>query len=262
MQDDISRDESGAEPRDARKAAREAMRPAPAKRFFETAAAEERDGAFVLTLDGRPARTPARRPVAVPTRALGDALAAEWQAQETVIDPAAMPVTRLVNSAIDGVADRMAEVTEDIVRYAGSDLVVYRAGEPERLAAEQAASWDSILAWADDALGARLTLSEGITFVAQPEAALAALRARVARETSPFGLAALHVMTTLTGSALIALAHAEGRLTAAEAWAAAHVDERFQERVWGEDEAALQRRAAREADFRAASRLYELAKEG
>ena len=260
MQDDIIRDESaGAEPRDARKAAQEAMRPAPAKRFFETAASEERDGAFVLTLDGRPARTPARRPVAVPTRALGDALAAEWQAQETVIDPAAMPVTRLVNSAIDGVADGMAEVAEDIVRYAGSDLVVYRAGEPERLAAEQAASWDPILAWADDALGARLTLSEGITFVAQPEAALSALRARVAQETSPFGLAALHVMTTLTGSALIALAHAEGCLTAAEAWAAAHVDERFQERVWGEDEAALQRRAAREADFRAASRVYALA---
>ena len=153
-------------------------------------------------------------------------------------------------------------MAEDIVRYAGSDLVVYRAGEPERLAAEQAASWDPILAWADDALGARLTLSEGITFVAQPEAALSALRARVAQETSPFGLAALHVMTTLTGSALIALAHAEGCLTAAEAWAAAHVDERFQERVWGEDEAALQRRAAREADFLAASRLYELAKEG
>ena len=260
MQDDIIRDESaGAEPRDPRKAAQGAMRPAPAKRFFETAASEERDGVFVLTLDGRPARTPARRPVAVPTRALGDALAAEWQAQETVIDPAAMPVTRLVNSAIDGVADGMQEVAEDIVRYAGSDLVVYRAGEPERLAAEQAASWDPILAWADDALGARLTLGEGITFVAQPEAALSALRARVAQETSPFGLAALHVMTTLTGSALIALAHAEGRLTAAEAWAAAHVDERFQERVWGEDEAALQRRAAREADFRAASRVYALA---
>ena len=260
MQDDIIRDESaGAEPRDPRKAAQGAMRPAPAKRFFETAASEERDGVFVLTLDGRPARTPARRPVAVPTRALGDALAAEWQAQETVIDPAAMPVTRLVNSAIDGVADGMQEVAEDIVRYAGSDLVVYRAGEPERLAAEQAASWDPILAWADDALGARLTLGEGITFVAQPEAALSALRARVAQETSPFGLAALHVMTTLTGSALIALAHAEGRLTAAEAWAAAHVDERFQERVWGEDEAALQRRTAREADFRAASRVYALA---
>jgi chaperone required for assembly of F1-ATPase len=263
MQDDLTRDgrpESGAAGRDPTQAAQQAMRPAPAKRFFATAASEARDGAFVLTLDERPARTPARRLVAVPTRALGDALAAEWQAQETVIDPAAMPLTRLVNSAIDGVADGMQEVAEDVVRYAGSDLVVYRAGEPERLAAEQAAAWDPILAWADDALGARLTLSKGITFVAQPEAALAALRARVAQETSPFGLAALHVMTTLTGSALIALAHAEGRLTAAEAWAAAHVDERFQERVWGEDEAALQRRGAREADFLAASRLYALMK--
>jgi chaperone required for assembly of F1-ATPase len=265
MQDDGTRagtPRDGTDGRDATKAAREAMRPAPPKRFFATARSEERDGAFVLTLDGRPARTPARRPVAVPTRALGEALAAEWGAQETVIDPAAMPLTRLVNSAIDGVADDMTEVAEDIVKYAGSDLVVYRAGEPERLAAEQAASWDPILDWARDALGARLILSEGITFVAQPEAAVAALRARIARETSPFALAALHVMTTLTGSAVIALAHAHGRLTAAEAWEAAHVDERFQERVWGEDEAALQRRGAREADFRVASQLYALAKEG
>ena len=152
----------------------------------------------------------------------------------------------------------MAEVTEDIVRYAGSDLVVYRAGEPERLAAEQAAAWDPILAWADDALGARLDLKRGDHLRGPAGGGSSALRARVAQETSPFGLAALHVMTTLTGSALIALAHAEGRLTAAEAWAAAHVDERFQERVWGEDEEALQRRAAREADFRAASAPWYL----
>jgi chaperone required for assembly of F1-ATPase len=261
MQDDQTRDwfpGADTEPRNPVKAAQQAMRPAPARRFFETAGVEEQGGTFVLTLDGRPARTPARRPVAVPTRALGEALAAEWQAQAAVIDPAAMPLTRLVNSAIDGVAPTMAEVAADIAKYAGSDLIVYRAGEPERLVAEQAAVWDPILAWAYEALGARFVLSEGVTFVVQPEAAVAMLRARIAEETSPFRLAALHVMTTLTGSALIALAHAAGRLTAAEAWAAAHVDERFQERVWGEDEEALQRRARREADFLAASRVYTL----
>jgi chaperone required for assembly of F1-ATPase len=241
------------------KAAQQAMRPAPPKRFFQTAAVGEHDGAFVLTLDGRPARTPARNAVAVPTGPLGEALAAEWQAQEAVIDPAAMPLTRLVNSAIDGVAPTMAEVAEDIAKYLGSDLIVYRAGEPDRLVADQASAWDPILAWAYDAFGARFLLSEGVTFVAQPEAAVAALRQRIGEETSPFRLAALHVMTTLTGSALLALAHAAGRLTAEEAWAAAHVDERFQERVWGEDEEALQRRARRQAEFRAASLLYALA---
>jgi chaperone required for assembly of F1-ATPase len=245
-------------PRNPMKAAQQAMRPAPPKRFFETAGVEARDGGFVLTLDGRPARTPARNLVSVPTRGLGEALAAEWQAQEAVIDPAAMPLTRLVNSAIDAVGASMAEVAEDIAKYVGSDLIVYRAGEPERLAAEQASAWDPILAWAYDAFGARFLLSEGVTFVPQPEAAISVLRARIASETSPFRLSALHVMTTLTGSALIALAHAAARLTAAEAWAAAHVDERFQERVWGEDEEAMQRRARREADFLAASRVYAL----
>jgi chaperone required for assembly of F1-ATPase len=215
----------------------------------------------VLTLDGRPARTPARNPIAVPTRALGEALAAEWQAQADVIDPAAMPLTRLVNSAIDGVAGSMAEVAADIAKYAGSDLIVYRAGEPERLVVEQAEAWDPILAWAYAELGAQFILSEGVTFVAQPETAVAALQARIAEERSPFRLAALHVMTTLTGSALLALAHAAGRLTAAEAWAAAHVDERFQERVWGEDEEAMQRRARREAEFLAASLVYALSEE-
>jgi chaperone required for assembly of F1-ATPase len=262
MQDDFSHDwfpGSDVEPRDPMKAAQQAMRPAPLRRFFEIAGIEERDGAFVLTLDGRPARTPARHPVAVPSRPLGEALAAEWQEQGAVIDPAAMPLTRLVNSAIDGVARSMSEVADDIAQYGVSDLVVYRAGEPERLVAEQAAAWDPILAWAHDALGARFLLSEGVTFVTQPDTTVSAVKARIGEETSPFRLAALHVMTTLTGSALIALAHAAGRLTVEEAWAAAHVDERFQERVWGEDEEALQRRAGREADFRAASRLYALA---
>jgi chaperone required for assembly of F1-ATPase len=264
MQDDFTRDwfpASNAEPRDPIKAAQQAMRPALPKRFYKQAGLEERDGAFVLTLDGRPARTPGRNLVAVPTRTLGEAVAAEWQAQGAELDPTRMPLTRLVNSAIDGVARNMPEVAEDILKYVGSDLTFYRAGEPARLVAEQAAAWDPILAWAYENLGARFVLSEGVTFVSQPEAAVAAVRVRIGREDSPFRLAALHAMTTLTGSALIALAHAAGRLTAAEAWAAAHVDERFQEGVWGEDQEALERRARREAEFNAASRVYALSGE-
>jgi chaperone required for assembly of F1-ATPase len=163
-----------------------------------------------------------------------------------------------VNSAIVGVASNPAGVVEDLVKYIRSDLTFYRAPEPDRLVAEQASAWDPVLAWAYEALGARFVLSEGVMFVAQPEAAVAAIRERLDEVTSPFRLAALHVMTTLTGSVLIALAHAVGRLTAEEAWAAAHVDESFQERVWGEDEEAMQRRNRREADFIAASRLYTL----
>ncbi|MFL5181604.1 MAG: ATP12 family chaperone protein, partial [Microvirga sp.] len=227
--------------------------------FYKSAAAEERDGGFRLVLDGKPARTPGKNPVAVPRRSLGEAVAAEWNRQGPASDPAAMPLTRIVNSAIDGVAAQRQAVIAEIARYAGSDLVCYRAGEPERLVAEQAAAWDPILAWARQALGARFVLSVGVVHVEQPTAALAAVRARLDEIASPFRLAALHVMTTLTGSVLIALAHAEGALDADQAWAAAHVDERYQESLWGEDEEAIARRTRREAEFRAASQICALA---
>ena len=261
MQDDPTHDwfpGPDMEPRNPMKAAQQAMRPPLPKRFFEKAAAEERDGVFVLTLDGKLARTPGRNPVVVPTRILGQALSEEWQGQGSEIDPASMPLTRLVNSAIDGVAPNPGAVIDDLIKYVRSDLTFYRAGEPDRLVSDQSAAWDPILAWAYDELGARFILGEGVTFVAQPETAVAAMRTRIAEERSPFRLAALHVMTTLTGSALIALAHGLGRLSAHQAWAAAHVDEHFQEQVWGEDDEAMQRRARRETDFNAASRLYAL----
>ena len=241
------------------RAAQAGMKPALPKRFYKEARVEERDGLFSLTLDGRPAKTPGRQALAVPSRGLAEALAEEWAAQGQEIDPSTMPVTRIVNSAIDGVAPRRAEVVDDLVRYAGSDLVYYRAGEPERLARAQEAAWSPVLDWARDSHGARFTLAEGIMHVAQPDEAVSAIRGAVEQVGSPFALAALHVMTTLSGSVLIALAHAAGRLDLDEAWAAAHVDELFQESVWGEDYEAMERRRRREADFRAASRVYRLA---
>ena len=150
----------------------------------------------------------------MPSRALAEALAEEWQGQGGEIDPSTMPITRIVNSAIDGVAPRQAEVVDDLVRYAGSDLVYYRAGEPERLAHAQDAAWSPVLDWAKDAHGARFILGEGVMHVAQPEEAIAAIRRAIERIESPFALAALHVMTTLSGSVLIALAHAAQRLDA------------------------------------------------
>ena len=241
------------------RAAQAGMKPALPKRFYKEAGVEERDGVFHLTLDGRTARTPGRQPLAVPTRALGERLAAEWAAQSEEIDPGTMPVTRLVNSAIDGVAPRRQEVVDDLVKYAGSDLICYRAAEPERLVHAQNAGWNPVLDWARERHGARFTLSEGVMHVPQPEAATAAIRGAVEAVRSPFQLAALHVMTTLTGSILIALAQAQGRLDAEQAWSVAHVDEHHQESIWGEDHEAMLRRQAREADFRAASEVFALA---
>ncbi len=243
--------------------ARRDLQKALPRRFYADAYTEERDGAFVLLLDGRPAKTPAKNPLAVPTRAAGEALAAEWARQAEIIDPADMPLTRIVNSAIDGVARDIAATAAEIVRYAGSDLVCYRAGAPEALVAAQSAAWDPDLAFAREKLGARLVCSEGVMFIEQPEPAREALREAVDRllatgPAAPFRAAALHVMTTLTGSALIALRLAHGEVGAPAAWAAAHVDEDFQMEFWGPDAEALERKARRWREMEAAALLWRL----
>jgi chaperone required for assembly of F1-ATPase len=228
------------------------------RRFYKDALAKAGPDGFVLTLDGRPARTPGKAPLALPTQALGDAVAAEWVGQGETIDPASMPLTRLANTAIDGVSREMDAVRADLARYAGSDLVMYRADAPDALVAAQAEAWDPILDWAHGSLGARFLLSEGVTFVQQPDTSLARIRTALEAEASPFRLAALHVVTTLSGSVLLALMHADGAIDAEAAWAAAHVDELFQESRWGLDAEAAERRARREQEFRAASQLLAL----
>jgi chaperone required for assembly of F1-ATPase len=239
-------------------AVRNQGRPALPKRFYKQAGLVEAEGGFRLALDGRSANTPARKPLILPTRALGEAVAAEWGAQVEFIDPAAMPLTRLANTAIDGVSDRREAVVADLSAYAGTDLVAYRAGTPERLVAAQAAAWDPILDWAHETFGARFILSEGVMHVTQPEASVRALEGAIAAAEGPFRLAALHTMTTLTGSLLIALAVLHGRLTPEEAWAAAHVDETYQAGVWGADEEAEARLALRKAEFEAAAKVVAL----
>lgn len=259
MSDDFWRDlapQAGETARDPREAARAATTHELPKRFYACASAEPRDGGFALVLDGRGAKTPGKNPLVAPTREAGEALASEWEAQGERIDPATMPLTRILNSAIDGVAAQMAPVAEEIVRYAASDLVCYRAGDPESLVLAEAAAWDPVLVFARERYGARFLLAEGVMFVEQPAEAIASVRTRVLRDTSPVALAALNVMTTLSGSALIALAVADARITPAAGWEAAHVDELHQERVWGEDTLATARRAAREREFEAAALLY------
>lgn len=234
--------------------------PPKTKRFYKEASVEKRPEGHVLTLDGRPARTPARNLLALPTQALGEAVAAEWAAQGEAIDPAAMPLTKLANSAIDGVAREMDAVRAELARYAGSDLVMYRADGPDGLVEAQTKAWDPVLNWTREAHDARFILSEGVTFVEQPETSLARIRAALDQETSPFRLAALHVLTTLSGSLLLALMHEGGGIAADEAWRAAHVDELFQESRWGLDAEATERRTRREAEFQAAARMLELAR--
>ena len=238
---------------DPTESARRSLRPAQLrKRFYTTVTVgDPGEGGHPVLLDGRPIRTPARRPLAAPTKPLAEALAAEWDAQRDVIDPARMPLTRLANSIIDGVADKNAEVLADVGKYLGSDLIFYRADDPPALVAEQARLWDPVIAWARDALGAHFVLAEGVVFAGQPEQAVAAARAAI--PTDLWALGAVHSMTTLTGSALLALALAHGRLSAEEAWKAAHVDEDWNMQQWGRDDLAMARRDWFWAEMRAAA---------
>lgn len=246
-----------APPQDPIEAARRDARPLLRRRFYEKASsAAAADGGFVVQLDGKPARTPAGRVLAAPSAPIAEPMAAEWQAQGDVIDPATMPLTRLANSIIDGVSARVNAVAAEVKKYLTSDLICYRAASPQKLVERQARHWDPILAWAAEALGARFTVTEGVMHIGQPDAALAAASAAIPRDV--WRLGAVHAATTLSGSALIALALAAGRVSAEEAWTAAHVDEDWNIEQWGEDELAMQRRASRSAEFAAAATVLAL----
>jgi len=232
------------------------------QRFYKEATVQQRDGTYILLLDGRAAKSPGGNRLALPCLAAARALAGEWSAQGETIDPAAMPLTRIVNSAIDGVAHRLVATADEIARYAGADLVCYRAALPNMLAEAQGAAWDPILAFAREKLGAHFICTEGVAFIEQPEPARVAVKEAIKRvansgPAAPFALAALHVMTTLTGSVLLALAVAHGAYAPAEAWVAAHIDEDFEMRFWGEDAEALRRRGRQWRELEAAARLFQ-----
>ena len=237
------------------------VRAALPKRFYKSVSVATRgEGArqaCAILLDGKPVRTPAKAALAVPTHALAEAIAADWEAQRDHIDAATMPLTRLANSAIDGVAPDSGKVRADIVAFAGSDLVCYRAAEPTGLVDLQRRHWDPVLVWSRSTLGARFEVGTGLMPVVQSGEARGAVAATL-EPLDPFRLAALHVITTLTGSALIALAHVHGALTTEAAWAAAHADEDWQISQWGEDAEAKARRERRLAEMQAASRMLGL----
>lgn len=227
------------------------------KRFYKTVSVAKEEGGFAVLLDGRPARTPGRAVMLLPTEKAAALVADEFAAQGETIDPVAMPVMRLVNTAIDGVASDPQAVLEDILRFASSDLLCYRADAPQGLVDRQNAHWNSVLDWAQSALGARFHLAEGVIHVEQPRETIAVLGAHLARLAEPLKLAAIHVMTSLTGSALLALAVEHGAVDEEAAWTAAHVDEDWQIEHWGHDAEAVARRAHRKRDFMAAARLLE-----
>lgn len=228
-----------------------------AKRFWTTATAQPVAGGFGVNLDARPVRTPAKAPLVVPTLALAEVIAAEWDAQQGTVRPETMPATRTANSAIDKVTTQRAEVVDILAAYGGTDLLCYRAPGPEGLVARQGAGWDPLLDWSAAWLGAPLKAVAGVMHIAQPEDSLARLRARIDALT-PFQLAAFHDLVAISGSLVLAFAVTEGRLEAEAAWALSRIDEEWQIELWGEDDEATALAAARHQAFLEAARFYAL----
>jgi chaperone required for assembly of F1-ATPase len=225
------------------------------KRFWKKAQAEACEGGFTVLLDGRPVRTPAKAPLAVPTHTMADAIAKEWDAQEKVIDPRTMPVTRGANAAIDKVRTQREEVIAMLAEYGDSDLLCYRAAGPEGLIQKQAEAWDPMLDWAADALGVRLAVGEGVMHVPQNPEALGKLRDELAA-FDEFALAAVHDLISLSGSLILALGVTREAIAVEKAWLLSRIDEHWQITQWGEDEEATAAEAIKWQAFEDAARFY------
>jgi chaperone required for assembly of F1-ATPase len=224
------------------------------KRFYKTVTVSEAHG---ILLDGRTVKTPLKAVVALPNAALAEAVAAEWRAQDKLINPAFMPMTKLANTAIDRATAERAAVVKEIVDYAGSDLVCYWAATPPELVQRQSQHWQVIVDWAEATLGAKFKIARGITHVPQSAAAIAAVQCFVEVQDQ-WRLTALYLLTTLTGSTLLSCMALVGALAPDAAWAAAHVDEDYQIENWGLDWEAEQRLTSRRNEFNGLVRFVSL----
>jgi chaperone required for assembly of F1-ATPase len=229
------------------------------KRFYKETAAEAGEGGFRVLLDGKPMRTPAKSVLVVPTAPLAEAIAAEWRGvpDNGEINAAHLPLTRLAATGLDRVAVRRADVVADTAKYAGSDLLCYRATTPDSLVKLQHDTWQPLLDWAAERYGARLVVTEGIGFVEQPLEARTRLADAVA-VYADVAMSALYNLTHTSGSLVIGLAVAEGRLTAEAAFAAAQVDELYQIERWGDDPHAKKQREGVRADIEACALFLAL----
>jgi chaperone required for assembly of F1-ATPase len=215
-------------------------RPTQARRFYASAKAESEGEGFAVKLDGRTPKSPSGTPLVLPTLALAELCASEWAAQSENIDPSTLQATRLAFTALDHIPAARAETAAEVSRYAGSDLLCYRADQPAALIARQALAWDPLVLWAEQTFDLKFVITSGIIHRPQPDQTVAEVRALAARE-GDFGLTGLAFATALFGSAVIALALRHGRLTAEEAFAVSRIDEDYQIELWGHDDEAAER---------------------
>lgn len=231
--------------------------PAAPRRFYEAVSVAAAEGGHVVRLDGKDLRSPAKHPLLLPTRALADAIAAEWQAQTDKILPSTMPLMQLAATAVDRVMPARATIIADVAGYAGTDLVCYRAEQPPALVQRQAHHWDPLIDWLRRRYDVSLVVTAGIVAVSQPPATLTVLTRRVAAFPD-FALAAFASLVGATGSLVIALALADGEITPEQAAHAAQLDELFQTERWGADAEAVERRVAQLGDLVSGKRFLDL----
>lgn len=229
------------------------------KRFYVTASASAVEGGFDVRLDGKPIRAPGGTPIVVPVEALARAIAGEWQAQPTggEIKPLQMPLMRLAATGLERVPGQREQVIVDTAKYAGSDLLCYRATDPDSLVARQSKLWDPMLDWAAERFGARLEPAAGVMLREQSPDALQRVHQAVATH-GDLALAALYNLTTWMGSVVLALAVSERRLDGTAAFEVAELDALFEIERWGADSEATQRHERLRADIESAARFLEL----
>ena len=218
------------------------------KVFWQAVTVAPGEGGFAVLLDGRPLRTPAKVPLALPSEALAGLVAYEWRAQEGSIKPETMPATRRANAAIDKVRGQKGEVAALVAAYGETDFLCYRASTPEALRARQDAAWDPLLDWAKGRYGIVLRVTEGVMPAAQPADTLRTLQVQV-QGFSAFELTAFHDLVSLSGSLVIGLAAAEEARPIEALWHAARIDEHWQAEQWGSDDEAMQAAAFKRRDF-------------
>ena len=226
------------------------------RRFYREVEIAGEGGSHRVLLDGVPVRTAAKRDLALPTAALAVAIAAEWRDQGEIVQPASMPLTRLASTAQDRLPGMRAAAIAELIGYADTDLLCYRAAAPVDLALRQQQAWQPLLDWAAGSHGARLVVTTAIVPVAQPAAAVRALRAAV-EALDDWSLVGLHGATTAVGSLILGLALLEGRIDAGQAFAASLLDELFEIERWGEDAEAERRHATLRRDLEAAATFLD-----
>jgi chaperone required for assembly of F1-ATPase len=230
------------------------------KRFYKTVSVAPADDGYVVKLDGRVIKTPLKEPLTLPTKALANKVAAEWDHQGEEVDPKSMPFTQLSNGAQDLLGQHRDQVVETLVGFIDADLICYRARNPDDLVARQTEHWQPLVDWFADEFGVALNCTNGFTLIAQDQRLAPILRRHI-QSYNNFQISALHELATISKSISIALAVTTGRLSFEQAWAVARVDEDFQISRWGEDEEAAENARMLHQSFEEAALLWHMVSE-